>query len=66
MVPEKYRPLMFLNPLTFVIEQARNVALFGRMPDWPGLAIYTIFAVGVAWLGFWWFQRIRTGFADVI
>jgi len=66
MVPEKYRPLMFLNPLTLIIEQARDVALFGQLPDWLGLGIYAVVAIGFAWFGFWWFQRIRKGFADVM
>jgi len=66
MVPEKYRLLLFLNPLTFILEQARDVALFGRLPDWSGLAIYTVIAFGFAWLGLWWFQRARKGFADVM
>jgi lipopolysaccharide transport system permease protein len=40
--------------------------LFGRLPDWSGLAIYTVIAFGFAWLGLWWFQRARKGFADVM
>jgi lipopolysaccharide transport system permease protein len=66
MVPEKYRFLLYLNPLTFTIEQAREVALFGRLPDWQGLFIYTAAALVFAWFGLWWFQRTRKGFADVI
>lgn len=65
-VPEQYRYLLYLNPLTFIVEQARLVALFGGMPDWPGLGIYAAAAVLVAWLGYCWFQKARNGFADVI
>jgi len=65
-VPEQYRVLLFLNPLTFILEQARDVMLFGRLPDWSGLAIYTVIAFGFAWLRLWWFQRARKGFADVM
>lgn len=65
-VPEAFRRVMVLNPLTFVIEQARSVIIYGNMPDWSGLAMYTASAVGVAWIGFAWFQYGRKGFADVL
>jgi lipopolysaccharide transport system permease protein len=65
-VPVAYQPLLRLNPLTFVIEQSRNVLIWGRSPDWAGLGIYSIAALAVAWLGFWWFQKTRPGFADVL
>ncbi len=65
-VPENYRFLLYLNPLTFIVEQAREVALFDHMPDWTGLAVYAPLALIFAWLGYCWFQRARNGFADVI
>ncbi|MEC5216761.1 lipopolysaccharide transport system permease protein [Actimicrobium sp. GrIS 1.19] len=65
-VPERFRPFIMANPLTFIIEQARNVLIWGRQPDWIGLATYLVVAVGVAWLGFVWFQKTRKGFADVL
>lgn len=65
-VPERYRYWLNLNPLTFVIEEARNVLLFSSEPDWLGLAKWTLFGGLAAWLGFWWFQKTRKGFADVL
>jgi lipopolysaccharide transport system permease protein len=65
-VPANYRFLLYLNPLTFIIEQSREVALFGHLPDWSGLTIYSVIAFAFAWAGFWWFQRSRKGFADVV
>jgi lipopolysaccharide transport system permease protein len=65
-VPESFRPLLLLNPLTFIIEQARNSLVWGLLPDWPGLGIYTVVATGVAWAGYAWFQKTRKGFADVL
>lgn len=65
-LPPEYRPLLHLNPLTFMIEQAREVMIWGRMPDWQGLAIYTACSLAVAWAGFFWFQKTRRGFADVL
>jgi lipopolysaccharide transport system permease protein len=65
-LPERYRPFMQLNPVTFIIEQSRSVIIFGEMPNWFGLLFYLIVASGLAWFGFWWFQKTRRGFADVM
>lgn len=65
-LPAAYQPILMLNPLTLIIEQARAVAVFGTMPDWSGLVIYTAISITICWLGFWWFQKTRKGFADVI
>lgn len=65
-LPEKYRVWIMLNPLTFIIEQARAVLIWGNLPDWLGLVIYTVAATLVAWLGFVFFQKTRKGFADVL
>ena len=65
-IPEQFRPAIMANPLTFIIGQARDVLVFGRMPDWIGLALYMAVALLIAWLGFAWFQKTRKGFADVL
>ncbi len=65
-LPQKYHPFILANPLSFIIEQARSVLIFGDSPDWPGLGVYMLCAMVVAWLGYAWFQRTRKGFADVI
>ena len=65
-LPPDYRGWLNLSPLTFIIEQARAVAIEGRLPDLPGLVLYTIVAMLVFSFGFWWFQRSRSGFADVL
>jgi len=65
-LPEQYRPWIMANPLTFIIEQTRAVVLAGHFPDWRGLLLYSAISFMVAWAGFWWFQKTRKGFADVI
>lgn len=65
-VPESIRPFIMANPLTFIIEQAREVLIWGHLPDWLGLGIYTVVATVVAWVGYAWFQKTRRGFADVL
>jgi lipopolysaccharide transport system permease protein len=65
-VPEKYIPFIMANPLTFIIQQAREVLIWGHIPNWMGLGIYTIVAIVVAWVGYALFQKTRKGFADVL
>jgi lipopolysaccharide transport system permease protein len=65
-LPEEFRPLLMANPLTFIIEQSREVAIWGHLPSFSGLVLYTIGSCVVAWLGFAWFQKTRKGFADVL
>ena len=65
-LPKEYQPWIMANPLTFVIEQTRAVLIAGQLPDWKGLVLYTFASVIIAWAGFWWFQKTRKGFADVL
>ena len=65
-VPASMRALVIASPLTVPAEQARAVLLFGQAPDAQALALYTLMALVVAWLGFAWFQGTRKGFADVL
>lgn len=65
-LPESLRSYLYLNPLTFIIEQTRAVILFGQLPDWHGLMIYYTIAALVAWAGLLWFEKTRKGFADVL
>jgi lipopolysaccharide transport system permease protein len=65
-LPEAFRPWLMANPLTFIIEQAREVLIWGHLPDWVGLGIYILIAIIFAWMGYVWFQKTRKGFADVL
>jgi lipopolysaccharide transport system permease protein len=65
-IPEKYRVLLNLNPLTSAVEQTRDVLFWGKVPDPLVFLAYLAGATLVAWLGFIWFQKTRKGFADVL
>lgn len=65
-LPESVRNWLFLNPLSFIIEQTREVLIWNRLPDFSGLSLYALVAVMIAWSGFFWFQKTRKGFADVL
>ena len=65
-IPESLRLLVHVNPLTVPIDQVRQVVIWGVMPDWWALCLWFFVSLVTAWLGFWWFQRTRVGFADVL
>lgn len=65
-IPPEYRPFLMLNPVTPAIEIARDLLVWGRLPNLFALGAYYMSAVVVAWLGFAWFQKTRRGFADVL
>ncbi len=65
-VPERFRVFIMANPLTFIIEQTREVLIWGHLPNWAGLGIYTLAATIIAWAGYALFQKTRKGFADVL
>ncbi len=66
MVPERIRPILLINPLTSMVQLAREVLLFGGRPDWGVLAILTVFSLAVCQLGYFWFMKTKRGFADVL
>ena len=65
-LPPRYQPWLNLNPLTFFIESSREVLLQGRIPSWQAWISATAICMLIAWFGYWWFQRSRRGFADVL
>ncbi|SDY86498.1 ABC transporter permease [Nitrosomonas sp. Nm33] len=65
-LPAEYHWFMQISPLTFIVEQARDVMIWGKGLDWGAWAIYMLLAAIIAWLSFAWFQKTRKGFADVL
>jgi len=65
-LPEGVRDWVFLNPLTWVITETRNVLLLGVMPDLVPGAVYACVSMVVLVLGYLWFVKTDKGFADVI
>ncbi|WP_189536848.1 ABC transporter permease [Paludibacterium paludis] len=65
-LPESYRHLLYLNPVTPVIEMTRNLLYWGKLPDIQPLVTYWFVTTLIALLGFAWFQKTRKGFADVL
>lgn len=65
-LPDNFRPLLFLNPLTPTLEQFRGILMGGQVPEFKLWIACLAASALVAWLGFAWFQKVRRGFADVL
>lgn len=65
-LPMEYQNIMHLNPLTYIVEDTRNVMIWGKNINWPLWSYWTALSALIAWLGFAWFQKTRKGFADAI
>ncbi len=65
-LPDNFRWIFNANPLTFIIDQARELVIWGRSPDWSTLVLYTCCALAFSFLAFLVFQKMRRGFADVL
>lgn len=65
-IPENYRVYLMLNPITPAVEMVRSVLYFGEVPDPIIYMAYIVVSFVVACVGFFWFQKTRKGFADVL
>jgi len=65
-LPENYQAWLRLNPLVLIIAESRKVLVFGSLPNWSWLGMALLMGLGIAFAGFWWFQKTRKGFADVL
>lgn len=65
-LPEAYQAWLRFNPLVLIITESRKVLIFGSLPDWSWLGIALLMGLAIAFAGFWWFQKTRKGFADVL
>lgn len=65
-VPEKYRNLLYLNPITLVVEQLREMVILGQLPNLLHTMIYAAISILIFLLGLVWFKIVKKGFSDVL
>ncbi|WP_446910792.1 ABC transporter permease, partial [Klebsiella pneumoniae] len=65
-LPVVFQKIVMLNPLAFMIEEARKVVYWGNEPNWTMLAINMLIGLVIFAAGFLFFQKTKKGFADVI
>lgn len=65
-VPEQFRAVMRLNPLSVIVENARYTLMWKQDPDWLWLGLVTLLAALIMQLGYVWFMKTKRGFSDVL
>ncbi len=65
-IPEQFRFLIAINPLSFIVRAYRERLLSTRWPNIEELAIISAYAVAVFVAGGLFFRQLKRGFADVL
>lgn len=65
-IPERFRGYMYISPITYFVEQTRDLLIWNKGIQWESWSKMMLLSVAIASLGFAWFQKTRKGFADVI
>ncbi|MFA5276541.1 MAG: ABC transporter permease [Candidatus Omnitrophota bacterium] len=66
MVPEKFQHILNVNPLTPIVQMARDVLIYSKWPHFGGLAAAFLISLAVFQIGYVWFMKTKRGFADVV
>jgi lipopolysaccharide transport system permease protein len=64
-IPQKWRWILLLNPMSAVIEGYRS-ALFGLPFDWPALGLASVLTIVTLIYAVYSFGRVERSFADII
>lgn len=65
-IPERFRWMMYLNPVTLPLEMSKDLLFTGTVPAIGSWLVYLAISVLIAWLGHGWFMKTKKAFADVI
>lgn len=65
-LPEQFRKIIFWNPITLPIVQLRDAMLLDKPVQWSAWMLAMFIGVLISIVGYWWFQKTRRGFSDVI
>lgn len=63
-IPEKYRPLIYLNPMTGVIQCYREILYYKQFPDLKVLITALIIGILFLVIGFFVFQKLQKRFVE--
>lgn len=66
LVPEQWRALYLLNPMSGLIENYRRITIYGLLPAWEMLIPSALIAIVTFVAGYVYFKRAEGTFADII
>lgn len=65
-IPQEYQIYILMNPLSLIVEQARQILVFGEPPKIGALIKYCIISLIFTQLCYVWFRKTKRGFGDVL
>jgi len=65
-IPQQFRPVFELNPLSAIIEAVRCSLIWEKSPPWLWLGVVAALSFAVYLMGYYWFMRSKPAFADII
>ncbi len=65
-IPVSLQYLFYINPISYVVEDMRRVVVWGQQPDWFWLLIGIVIGLLVLLAGFFWFEKSKKTFSDVL
>ena len=64
--PEKIRFILYLNPMTQIIDAYRNIFLYHQVPSLMGMVYLVLIAIILFFLGLLIFRKLEKGFAEEV
>jgi lipopolysaccharide transport system permease protein len=68
-VPAKLQKVLYLNPLTILLETSKDLLFWGRLPNETQFTILLCYLLAswlFCWAGYVWLMKTKKGFADVV
>jgi lipopolysaccharide transport system permease protein len=65
-VPESLRPILYLNPFSYLIWCYQDAIYFGRFEHWWAWIVWGIFSAGVCIMGYRLFRKLKIMFENVL
>lgn len=65
-IPKELLFLYYINPITYVVEDARRIIIWGQLPHWDWILYGLVIGIVAMVVGYLWFKKTRKGFADVL
>jgi lipopolysaccharide transport system permease protein len=64
MIPEKYKPLFYLNPMTNIIIFYRDILFYKKMPSFGFMGGIFLYSIIMIVIGFLIFQKLQKNFVE--
>ena len=65
-VPSFLRPLLYLNPFSYMVWCYQDLLYFGRLEHWWAWPVFAFSSLGVFYFGYRVFRKLKTMFGDVL